>query len=104
MAKEFAKSFYRSKAWKNCRKSYISKRVMIDGGMCEVCKNNLGYILHHKIHLTPVNIKDPSISLNHCHLEYVCKECHDDIHYKEIYGEKVELRCSFDENGQAIPK
>lgn len=35
MAKEFARAFYNSKRWKDCRRAYIAKRISIDGGMCE---------------------------------------------------------------------
>lgn len=35
MAREFAKKFYNSKAWRKCRTTYIEHRVAIDGGMCE---------------------------------------------------------------------
>lgn len=56
--KEFAKAFYWGKRWKTCKKSYIEKRILIDGGLCEECKKNLGYIVHHKIHLNEYNIND----------------------------------------------
>ena len=99
MAKEFAKKFYRSKAWKSCRNSYIAKRVTIDGGMCERCKERVGYILHHKVLLTSQNINDPYIALNHSQLEYLCKPCHDDEHYADIHGPT----CKFGSDGQPIP-
>ena len=63
MAKEFAKAFYNSKRWKDCRRAYIAKRIAIDGGMCETCHEVPGYIVHHKIELTPDNINDPDIAL-----------------------------------------
>ena len=74
MAKSFAKAFYGSKAWLQCRASYISKVF----GLCERCKKP-GYILHHKISLTPENINDPYITLNHDLLEYLCLECHNAV-------------------------
>lgn len=80
MAKEFAKKFYASKAWKECRKAYIAKV----NGMCERCldigRYTPGYILHHKILLTPTNIDNPNITLNHNLLYYVCKNCHEAFH------------------------
>lgn len=36
MAKEFAKSFYKSKAWKRCRTMYAAGV----GGLCEHCLRN----------------------------------------------------------------
>ncbi|MCM1155543.1 MAG: phage holin family protein [Roseburia sp.] len=65
MAKGFAKAFYNSKAWKDCRDSYIAERIRLDGGFCEECHLNLGYIVHHEVILTPDNISNPDISLNH---------------------------------------
>ena len=35
--KDFAKKFYKSQAWQDCRKAYIAKRMQIDGGLCEEC-------------------------------------------------------------------
>lgn len=99
MAKEFAKRFYNSKRWKKCRKSYISNRVLVDGGLCEVCKKELGYILHHKQEITLTNINDVDITLNHCNLEYVCHDCHNDEHNKFNISR---LLCDFDEDGQPI--
>ena len=78
MAKEWAKKFYKGKGWLNCRAAYIADRITIDGGVCEKCKDNLGYIVHHKIILTPENINDPDVTYNHNNLEYVCKPCHDE--------------------------
>lgn len=103
MAKEFSKSFYYSKRWKECRKSYISKRIMIDGGLCERCKEKTGYILHHKTKLTPTNINNPDITLNHCNLEYVCKDCHDAEHYYDMHRQDQTPVC-FDSHGQIIPR
>lgn len=103
MAKEFAQAFYHSKRWKKCRSSYISKRVLIDGGMCEICKDSLGHILHHKISLTPANINNADISLNPCNLQYVCKACHDNLDGHGL-NKKKEGKCLFDSNGQPIPK
>jgi len=77
MAKEWYKSFLNSKRWKRCRDSYIKYRVSVDGGMCEECRENLGYIVHHKKHVTEANVNVPDVALNHDNLMYVCKECHD---------------------------
>ena len=99
MAKEFAKNFYNSKAWKKCRAEYISNRILIDGGVCERCKKELGYIVHHKQEITRININDVNVTLNPCNLEYVCHECHNDEHK---YFNNNKLICKFDENGQPI--
>ena len=105
MAKEFAKVFYKSRSWRKCRKSYIEQRLAVDGGLCEICRERLGYYVHHKVLLTPDNIDDPMIALNHNLLEYVCKPCHDreEGHFLDR-GPKEEKRYQFDANGCPIPK
>lgn len=96
MAKEWAKKFYNSKVWKQCRDSYIAKVF----GLCERCKN-AGDILHHTIELTPLNINDTNITLNHDNLEYVCIDCHNKEHHgSEAIGEGL----MFDENGDIKEK
>ena len=67
----FAKDFYLSAAWRH-KRAYIFKRDM---GLCVRC-GNPGEIVHHKIHLTPRNINDLSITLGEDNLELLCRECH----------------------------
>ena len=83
MAKEFAKSFYNSKRWKQCRTAYIAHRRAIDGGLCETCHDVPGYIVHHKIELTPDNINDPDIALGFANLKYDCHVCHQKENMKD---------------------
>ena len=70
MAQDYSRKFYRSKAWQQCRESYISKVH----GLCERCqlkgKITPGYIVHHKTYITPQNINNPMITLNHENLEH----------------------------------
>lgn len=101
MAKEFAKKFYDSKAWKNCRQSFISYRISIDGGMCQHCKDKLGFIVDHKEELTPDNINSPDITLNHNNFQYLCLECHNTKTFgtdKEIVREGL----MFNSNGELV--
>ena len=74
--KPYAEEFYKSKAWKQCREAYAQSK----GWLCERCMKEgrvtTGEIVHHKIHLTPENINDPSVSLNWDNLELVCRLCH----------------------------
>ena len=74
--RDFAERFYKGPAWRSCRDSYVKYA----GGLCESClRRGLyvgGEIVHHKIHLTPENIKDPSIALSFDNLELLCRECH----------------------------
>jgi hypothetical protein len=71
------KQFYKSKPWRRARLAYIDKRIAIDGGMCEVCHEELGYIVHHTIWLNDINCNDPEISLNEKHFRYECQTCHN---------------------------
>ena len=107
MAKDYAKAFYKTKAWKNCRAGYIASV----GGLCERCLRNGLYVpgtmVHHKVHLTPLNIDDPSITLNWSNLELLCRDCHKDEHLDDMregtnkhHGRK--LRYRFNEYGQVI--
>lgn len=95
MAKEFAKSFYNSKAWKRCRDGFISTKF----GLCERCKRK-GYIVHHKIKLTPENMTDIDITLNWDNLQYLCLECHNSEHGTASTREDV----MFNEFGDLVSK
>lgn len=96
--KPWAKKFYNSTAWKTCRLSYIAKVF----GLCERC-GKPGKIVHHTVYLTPYNINDPDVSLNHALLEYVCQDCHNGEHHgssEEVVGEGL----MFDSEGNLIQK
>lgn len=83
MARDFAKPFYDSAAWRKCRAAFIAEREAIDGGMCQRCGQELGYIVHHRVWLSLENIGDVEITLNHENLEYVCQTCHNKIEQGE---------------------
>jgi hypothetical protein len=102
MSREYSRAFYKSKAWQACRKSYIAERQRIDGGMCEICKAEPGYIVHHKRHITPGNINDPDVTLSHDNLQYLCKDCHDKIH-RHCGKDEVAVRYVFDDEGNPVP-
>ena len=80
MAKEFAKEFYNSPAWFKCAKAYKKYRR----GLCENCLAKgiytPGVIVHHVVHLDPVNISDPKIALSFDNLRLVCRNCHAEEH------------------------
>lgn len=84
MAKPWARPFYNSSAWKNCRREYGAMR----GWLCERClrRNVLAYgeIVHHKIELTPDNVHDPSVTLDFNNLELLCRQCHAEAHDKKM--------------------
>ena len=102
MAKDFAKAFYRSKEWRKCREAYIQSV----NGLCERClaKGKLvpGYIVHHKIHLTPENINNPEITLNWDNLEYLCHDCHNKEHGVGKPAEVTREGLVFDEFGGLV--
>ena len=78
--KEFAKGFYKSKAWQRARDGYAASV----GGLCEDCLARgiykAGDIVHHKQELTPDNIHDPSVTLSWGNLKLVCRDCHAKEH------------------------
>lgn len=96
--KEYAKSFYKSKAWKSARQQAIIRA----DGLCERCRAKgiykPGCIVHHKKYITPENIGDSRITLDLCNLEYVCEDCHNKEHKA-----KHNTRYSFDANGNMLP-
>ena len=89
--------FYRSKAWKECRRAYMATV----SGLCEECAKHgiikAADIVHHKITLDDEKARDPEIALNFENLEAVCIECHNALHggqaapkrYRIINGELV---------------
>ena len=91
MAREFAKAFYKSSKWMNCRDNYVAQRIMIDGGLCEECGDVPGEELHHIKPLTVENINDTDISINYDNLKWLCKDCHFKAHKEEII-KKFEMK------------
>lgn len=103
MAKDWYKKFLNSNKWKQCRNSYIEYRRSVDGGMCEECRENSGYIVHHTTLITQSNVNDPDIALNHKKMKYVCKSCHDMYEGHGINGTgRAKPLCIFDETGQPM--
>ena len=80
MAREFAKAFYKSMAWRRAREAYIDVRKSVDGGLCELCQEEPGVEVHHKIFLRPENIDDENITLNPENFELLCYNCHQMEH------------------------
>ena len=90
MSQQFAKQFYNTHRWKACRNNYIQKRLLIDGGLCEECREQQ-------------NIDAVDVVLNEQNLEYVCKDCHDAFegHGSGGHG-KAKTLCTFDIFGNPI--
>lgn len=95
--KEYAKKFYKSTAWRKCRDAYFVYRH----GLCERCPSP-GKIVHHKCYITPENINDPDITLNHSNLELLCQDCHNREHHERYSATRFELK--FDEMGNLIER
>jgi len=93
--KEFAEKFYSSKAWRRCRKNYLTKVF----GLCERC-GEIAKVAHHRIVLTPQNINDMDVTLSHDNLEALCQECHNHEHHGT--AERVDLGYAFDAAGNII--
>ena len=96
MAKEFAIKFYHSSIWQRARKAYINSVF----SLCERCRQP-GYIVHHKIELTEININDPLMTLGKGNLEYLCQACHNEAHGS---GRPVRSDVMFDDEGNLIKK
>lgn len=103
VARDFAYAFYNSSRWQNTRKAYMR----MGQGLCERCLAKGIYkpaeIVHHKVHLSPANIDDPSITLDYGNLERLCRDCHAEAH-PEIYGSETEcmMRVGFDKDGNVV--
>ena len=76
---------------------------MIDGGLCEVCHERTGFIVHHKINLDSSNISQPEIALNHDNLMYVCQDCHNVSHGNVMQLPERSIRYEFMPDGSPVP-
>ena len=96
MARPFATAFYHSLAWKRTQAAYMKTPIVRGCGvcpplMCESCFDRgilrPAAIVHHKVHLTPANIGDPSVTLDQSNLMRVCRDCHAELHrHDRPYG------------------
>lgn len=91
MAKDYAKGFYSSRAWKQTQAAYMESRHYV----CERC-GGMARIVHHICYITPGNIQNPEITLNWDNLEALCMECHNQEHM----GSRS--RAVFDADGNMI--
>ncbi|WP_367950550.1 HNH endonuclease signature motif containing protein [uncultured Gemmiger sp.] len=95
--REFAKAFYKSKAWQRCREGYVSSV----GGLCEDCLAKglyqPGEIVHHMVELNPANINDPAVALSWENLRLLCRDCHAKRHGSH-------KRYRVDASGRVIPR
>ena len=102
MAKDFSRSFYKSKAWKETRE-YIYIR---DKGLCQDCLNKYNILtpgkeVHHITPLEPDNMDNTEITLGADNLILLCKECH---HKRHKNNKCIDDGLMFDELGNLIRK
>lgn len=95
------KEFYKSQAWRRTRKAYIDYRIALDGGVCEVCRQELGRVVHHKIWLNDKNCSDPDISLSFKNLRYECQTCHNK---EKDPSRKAPGRVAYGPNGEVLKR
>ena len=93
------KQFYRSRAWKLARRAYIEYRRAIDGGLCEVCHEEPGLIVHHTTWLDDINCNDPDIALNPKNFKYECQTCHNKERDPRL---ATPGRCTYGPDGEII--
>lgn len=93
MAKEYAESFYNSKAWRDTRDSFMSYKLY----KCEKC-GEVAKIVHHIKHITPSNIDNPMVTLSWDNLMALCQDCHNVIHGGSCTADGY----SFNSNGELV--
>ncbi len=99
MSKGKRERFYHSQAWKKARAAYLAYRKALDGGLCEICGDELGDTVHHKIWLTDSNVDDPDISLSFSNFRLECRDCH--AKEKDPFKKRT-ARYLFDGSGNII--
>lgn len=93
------KQFYKSRAWLRARQAFIASRIAVDGGLCQVCGEELGLIVHHKIWLDDITCNDPEISLNPQNFLYECQTCHNK---EKDPRTATPGRCMYGPNGELV--
>ncbi|MDR2531471.1 MAG: HNH endonuclease [Oscillospiraceae bacterium] len=94
--REWAAHIYKSKQWRYEVRPYIIDR---DNGLCVRC-GEPGNIVHHIIHLTPLNVNDPLIAFGEGNLELTCSKCHGSEHGGEP---ATDGDLMFDDFGELVP-
>lgn len=75
--KKWAEKFYKGKAWRRARQTYLIKQNYV----CERCGMH-ATLVHHKIYLTQDNINLSAVSLHEENFEALCERCHQHEHHK----------------------
>ena len=91
------RQFYHSSAWAKLARAFLLSRNYI----CERC-GAPAEIAHHRRYLTPANVNNPDIALNHANLEALCQSCHNAEHFGA--GGATSQGLTFDAHGNLIPE
>ncbi|GHU92967.1 hypothetical protein FACS1894208_01330 [Clostridia bacterium] len=96
--RDWEKTFYSGYEWRSCRAAYMRSV----GYICERCADSAtaARVVHHKRHLTPGNIGNPSVTLSWDNLEALCQDCHNTEHHRK--SGRPESRYEFGSNGELI--
>ena len=94
----YAERFYKSRRWQRTAQAYASSVYYI----CERC-GKPGDLVHHKRHITPANIHKPEVTLAWDNLQYLCRDCHADVHNPGYDGINNRVKISFGEDGRVLP-
>lgn len=100
MAKDYARAFYDSPAWRRTREAYLQSKHYI----CEDC-GGAASVVHHITYIKPWNVNNPEITLNWDNLKAVCEKCHAQEHAQDLKKRGGEARrngVAFDEEGNLI--
>ena len=100
MAKAWAKAFYNSSIWQAKRREILNRDLYT----CEMCASRASEV-HHEVELTPLNIGDPSVTLNNALLHSLCGDCHKAI-TRSSHGVDNDSGAGFyfNEDGQLTPR
>lgn len=101
VAKEFSKNIYNSQRWRKVARAYAESQHYV----CERCHNRSfirngklpRFIVHHKRHLSPENVRDDNTVYGWSNLELLCIYCHNTVH-----GVSLDRECLFDDDGNPI--
>ena len=98
--------FYHSPQWKKVSRAYMQTHNYV----CERC-GGVGTVCHHRRYLTPLNVKDYSVSLNFENLECLCMDCHNKEHFahnsdctrKVVFDTEGNVVCVVEDNDENPP-
>ena len=88
MSKPYARQFYSSKEWQDCRNDYGTRHSWLCEDCLERGRYTPGIEVHHIEELKPWNINRPEVTLNFDNLVLLCRECHKARHKGNATGRR----------------